>query len=268
MGDDILQDGVIEDLLHNMEYDELQAQNKEIISDEESSIEELDSDIIKADIFVPDTEDKSVFATDLHQNVEVVDDILKGYPNIGKSSDKYRLKPAIFFMAGFIVLVILFSSFFYFKIIKINGHGISKEKTRESFDGKIIEKINIIESELEHSYVVNNKSGHIFVINGVVKNNSLKSISLISVRGKLYNLEGLELSSEDAFAGNIINKTDLANNDLNKLKDILLNNPYGKTRLNYKIEPGGKTPFMLVFGNLPLGLDDYSVEITGVEVAP
>ena len=268
MGDDILQEGAIEELLHNMEDDELQPRNEEAMTEGESLIEELDPDIVKADIFDPGPEDKSVFATDLHQHVETDHEILKGGPGVEKDSDKYRLKPAIFLVAGFIVLVLLFGSFFYFKTIKGHAPWI-KEKLSEPSGGKLIKEIGIIESELKHFYIANNKSGYIFVINGAVKNNSLKSISFISVRGKLYNMKGLVVASEDAFAGNIINKTDLANHPFNKLKDILLNNRYGKARLNYKIEPGKEAPFMLVFGNLPSDLNDYSVEITGAaEAAP
>ena len=44
-----------------------------------------------------------------------------------------------------------------------------------------------------------------------------------------------------------------------------LKNRFGDKRINMKVNKGQVLPFMIVFSNVPSGLEEYSVQIAGSE---
>jgi len=122
-------------------------------------------------------------------------------------------------------------------------------------------KITPLADSIKGDYV-DTKSGTFFVIKGNVKNDYKNPRSYIRVVGKLY-AKGKKLArTETVFCGNIIPEQDIANLDPAVLKKRLQNR-IGDKKSNVKVKPGSTIPFMIIYENPSLDLDEFAVEAEG-----
>ena len=122
-------------------------------------------------------------------------------------------------------------------------------------------KITPVAESIKGDYV-DTKLGTLFVIKGNVKNDYKNPRSYIKVVGKLY-AKGKKLSkTETVFCGNILPEQDIANLDPAVLKKRLLNRS-GDKKSNVKVKPGSTIPFMIIYENPSLDLDEFTVEAEG-----
>jgi len=107
-----------------------------------------------------------------------------------------------------------------------------------------------------HSKWVNNKSaGELFVIKGIVTNNSKFPKSKIQVIGKLYDKKGRITNEQIAFCGNSIEEDLLQNLTLQKLNRIMKNSERSD------LKPITTAPFTIVFSSLGKELNEFTAEI-------
>jgi predicted Zn finger-like uncharacterized protein len=119
-------------------------------------------------------------------------------------------------------------------------------------------KITPVADSIKGDYV-DAKFGTLFVISGNVKNDYKHPRSYIRVIGKLY-AKGKKLSrAETVFCGNIVSEQDIANLEPVVLKKHLINRS-GDKKSNVKVKPGSTIPFMIIYENPSLDLDEFIVE--------
>lgn len=114
-------------------------------------------------------------------------------------------------------------------------------------------------STTQSYYVDNSNLGQIFIIKGSATNNYATVQSELSVKGTLYQKDGVALAHQTAYCGNILNNEQLQS----ATKDVLNNqmaNPFGAALSNVNVAPGQSLPFMIVFTDLPDELNEFSVE--------
>jgi len=119
-------------------------------------------------------------------------------------------------------------------------------------------KITPLTDSIKGDYV-DTKFGTLFVIKGKAKNDYKNPRSYIRVVGKLY-AKGKKLSkTETVFCGNIVSEQDIANLEPAVSKKRLQNR-IGDKKSNVNVKPGVTVPFMIIFENPSLDLDEYTVE--------
>lgn len=122
-------------------------------------------------------------------------------------------------------------------------------------------KITPVADSINGGYV-DTKFGTLFVIKGNVKNDYKNPRSYIKVVGKLY-AKGKKLSkTATVFCGNMVPEQDIADIDPAVLKKRLQNR-IGDKKSNVKVKPGSTIPFMVIYENPSLDLDEFTVEAEG-----
>ena len=123
-------------------------------------------------------------------------------------------------------------------------------------------KINFVQNTIANNFVENSKAGMLFVVTGKVKNDYSDPRSFIEITCNLY-AKGKKLAKkETVFCGNILPDLDLSSMDVAAIKKRL-NNRIGDNRSNIKVKPGEMIPFMVVFSNLPVDLEEYDFVVEG-----
>jgi predicted Zn finger-like uncharacterized protein len=120
--------------------------------------------------------------------------------------------------------------------------------------------------EMNGYYAQNAEAGDIFVITGRAVNNTNKARSFFQVRGILYGGKGEKLVQKEVYCGNIFSSKELATLPRGKI-EADLKNKVGGSLSNINLAPGKSVPFMVVFFDLPSGMAEFSVEVTGSQVA-
>ncbi|MBT8351237.1 MAG: DUF3426 domain-containing protein, partial [Deltaproteobacteria bacterium] len=124
--------------------------------------------------------------------------------------------------------------------------------------------INIFERTVTGKFVDNPKIGTLFVVTGKIKNEYKHSRRFIRVTGKVFKKNRALVKAETIYCGNLLSETELKS--LGKpLMTKRLKNRFGDKRVNMKVNKGQILPFMIVFSNVPSGLEEYSVQIAGSE---
>lgn len=118
--------------------------------------------------------------------------------------------------------------------------------------------------DIDSEFVYNEINGKLFVITGKVRNDSPIACGFIQVTGKIFNNDKSLIKTETVFCGNILHHTDLVNVDLSTLQKRLQNRSED-SRSNETVLPGASIPFMIVFSDLPVNLDEFSIEVTNIE---
>ena len=108
-------------------------------------------------------------------------------------------------------------------------------------------------------YVENSVSGQLFVIKGLVTNDSVTAQSELRVKGTLYKEKGTPLLHQTVYCGNIISDDDLKSASMDSLNNQMAN-PFGAALSNVNVAPGQSLPYMIVFTDLPAELNEFSVE--------
>jgi hypothetical protein len=111
-------------------------------------------------------------------------------------------------------------------------------------------------------FVDNRAAGRLLVVSGQVRNEYEHARSFIQIAGKVFDQDGTLAKSATVYAGNMISTLDLTRLDLTKINDQLQNKD-GQRKSNLNVKKGRVVPFMIVFDQLPEGLDEYTVEVVG-----
>jgi predicted Zn finger-like uncharacterized protein len=103
------------------------------------------------------------------------------------------------------------------------------------------------------------KAGNLFCIQGMVFNDYPGSRSFIRVKGSLLDEKGVAVKQKLAYAGNIFSENELKDMTLEQI-DQGLSNRTGKENANVNVKSKASVPFMIVFGELPDNLSEFTVE--------
>jgi predicted Zn finger-like uncharacterized protein len=122
-------------------------------------------------------------------------------------------------------------------------------------------------TEVKERFTKSTASGDLLVISGLAVNEYEYPVGRIKLRGKILDNAGKLLGEVETFAGNI-----LTEEEMNRLadKEILaeLQKPEGSDMPNTGIRSRASIPFMIVFMNPPKEVDEFIIELSGVERAP
>jgi len=116
--------------------------------------------------------------------------------------------------------------------------------------------------DVESAFVKNAKAGKLFTITGKIKNGYSDTRSYIRVTGKLYTKGKNLVQEETVFCGNVLSDIELSNLELSAIKKRL-SNRVGDNNSNVAVKPGQELPFMIVFSNLPVNLEEFAIEAEG-----
>ncbi len=144
----------------------------------------------------------------------------------------------------------------------LNSMGISIPFISQPAPAKVSDpgNLSIKASDINSRFVDNNIIGKLFVITGKVKNEYPMARGSIQIAGKIYTKDKALAKTETVFCGNILSDADLANVDSATLQQRLQNRS-GDKGTNQKVLPGTTIPFMIVFSNLPVNLEEFTTEV-------
>jgi len=108
-------------------------------------------------------------------------------------------------------------------------------------------------------FVQSDEAGQLFVVKGKVSNNYPKSRSFIFIKGSLLDDKEQVVQTSLIYAGNTLADEQMKEMSLEEINEGL-RNQHGKGRLNVNVQPDATIPFMIVFGNLPDNLSEFTVE--------
>jgi predicted Zn finger-like uncharacterized protein len=121
-------------------------------------------------------------------------------------------------------------------------------------------------SEVRERFTKSTAAGDLLVISGLAVNEYEYPVGRVKLRGKILDNTGKLLGEVETFAGNL-----LTDEELNRLsdKEILaeLQRPDGSDMPNTGIRSRTSIPFMIVFMNPPKEVDEFIIELAGVERA-
>jgi predicted Zn finger-like uncharacterized protein len=122
-------------------------------------------------------------------------------------------------------------------------------------------------AEVKERFTKSTASGDILVISGLAVNEYEYPVARLKLRGKILDNTGKILGEVETFAGNL-----LTDDELNRLtdKEVLaeLQKPEGSDMPNTNIRSRASIPFMIVFMNPPKEVDEFIIELSGVERMP
>ena len=122
-------------------------------------------------------------------------------------------------------------------------------------------------AEVKERFTKSTAAGDLLVISGLAVNEYEYPVGRIKLRGKILDNTGKLLGEVETYAGNLLN-----DEELNRLsdKEILaeLQRPEGSDMPNTGIRSRTSIPFMIVFMNPPKEVDEFIIELAGVERAP
>ncbi|MRR37982.1 DUF3426 domain-containing protein, partial [bacterium] len=122
-------------------------------------------------------------------------------------------------------------------------------------------------AEVKERFTKSTASGDLLVISGLAVNEYEYPVGKVRLRGKILDNTGKLLGEIETFAGNL-----LTDEEMNRLsdKEILaeLQKPEGSDMPNTGIRSRASIPFMIVFMNPPKEVDEFIIELVGVERAP
>jgi hypothetical protein len=111
--------------------------------------------------------------------------------------------------------------------------------------------------DINSKFIENEKAGKIFVVTGKVRNGYTVPCKKIQLQGKLFTKGKVLAKTELAYAGIIINDSELASQDVAQIKQRLKNG----AQATEDVKPGQAMPFMVVFSELPADLDEFAIEL-------
>ncbi|MDP2644979.1 MAG: DUF3426 domain-containing protein [Desulfobacterales bacterium] len=117
-------------------------------------------------------------------------------------------------------------------------------------------------SDIESKFLDSAGGQKIFVISGKVKNEYPEPRSFIRVTGKLFNKGKISTRVATVYGGNILAEEELARLSPEAIRTRLSNRP-GDHNANVGVKPNQSVSFMIVFGNLPTDLEEFSIQVEG-----
>lgn len=116
--------------------------------------------------------------------------------------------------------------------------------------------LSLPQSEQKSYFFKGKEAVTLLVVSGLVRNNYPEARRHIKLRGKIVSAEGRILADSIVYAGNVINKKDLARLPLS---EILIRLSDKSDRIK-SVPPNGLIAFMMVFDNPPQGPYEYQIE--------
>jgi predicted Zn finger-like uncharacterized protein len=124
---------------------------------------------------------------------------------------------------------------------------VASFSTLKQYLGLRDEKDDFISLEkLRGYYLEGQKSGKVFVIEGLAVNHWDESRSFIKVKGTLLDAKGEKVEEKTVYCGNILSEKDLKEMPKEAIEKSL-SSQFGVSFSNVNIAPGKSVPFMIVF---------------------
>lgn len=103
------------------------------------------------------------------------------------------------------------------------------------------------------------RGDHLYVLEGVVRNDYQTPRSFIKLRGELLGAEGALLATREIFAGNVLNDEELRGLERIKI-DGILNRQVGGGLQNFNVPAGSSIPFQIVFYDVEAAVQTTRVQ--------
>ncbi len=191
-------------------------------------------------------------------------------PDIAKSADAapapkpQPAKKGISKSLVFFLIVAILGGGGYGTYYLLNQNGIEIPFLSDYLKPKVNDpgNLKLTTYDINSKFIENANAGKLFVITGKVKNGYGENRGMVTLSGKIFSTGKVLANQERVYSGNIMSDLELANLELDKIKNRL-SNRLGDNRSNVKIEPGQSIPFMVVFSDLPEDLEEFTIEVTG-----
>jgi pilus assembly protein FimV len=131
-------------------------------------------------------------------------------------------------------------------------------------DPNNIEKLTTL--EINSKFIENAHAGRIFVVTGKVRNGYTVPCKMIRLQGKLFTKGKVLSKTENIVAGTLLSDQELTSQELAQIKQRL--EAPAAQDATVVANPGQTLPFMVVFSDLPVDLDEFAVELTSSAKAP
>lgn len=123
-------------------------------------------------------------------------------------------------------------------------------------------KINFV--EVKERFRKSNVSGELLVISGLAMNEYDHPVSRVKLRAKIFDKAGVVLGVVDTYAGNLLTENELDRLNVEQMMEILLI-PQGRDIANMNIHSRASIPFMFIFLNPPKEVDEFTIDLSGME---
>jgi len=224
--------------------------------------EEAEADIDKAMDRAAKVEEKILAKEEGERGEEIKEEktLAKPQPIIKK-----RRRSAIWITILLIVLILVGAAaalyvfkpdliFEYFPSFK---RPLSKEQVFDMGNNRL--SINRDPADLKGSFVDSEKADKLFIVKGSITNNYPDKRSFIRVRSNILDSKGKVVKSKIVYAGKLISDKELLSLSMKEINNRLMNK-FGKNKVNTNILPNASIPFMIVFGDLPGDISEFTVE--------
>jgi predicted Zn finger-like uncharacterized protein len=134
---------------------------------------------------------------------------------------------------------------------------LSKEQVFDMGNKRLA--INRDPADLKGSFVDSEKAGKLFIVKGSITNNYPDKRSFIRVRSNILDSKGKVVKSKIVYAGNLISDKEILSLSMVEINNRLINK-FIKNKVNTNISPNASIPFMIVFGDLPEDISEFTVE--------
>lgn len=126
---------------------------------------------------------------------------------------------------------------------------------------------NLSIQNLRQYYVQNNKKvGTIFVIEGVVQNNTEKAQALVTLSSTLVDKQGAIVAQKEQLAGIVLSSFQLQTLSQDEL-EAMLNDTVEIAATNGNIPPKKTVPFTVLYFNPPKNVAEFTIQITSARPA-
>lgn len=119
--------------------------------------------------------------------------------------------------------------------------------------------LNLATLDINSKFIENEKSGRLFVVTGKVRNGKDTARRLIRLQGKLFTTGKVLAKTEFTYGGVSLKDQEISQQTIADIKKKI-NSPSGPAAA-VKVLPGQTVPFMIVFSDLPEGLDEFAIEV-------
>jgi len=223
---------------------------------EEFESEEEDEFFVDQEPFTGTELDEEIALAELDEEDEVEEESPEDKGAEGIKRPRSRFMTVLLFLLLIIVLAAgalyyfspeLFSQFFPF---------IKAEQPEESIDSGTA---RLTFRDVTGSFVESEDAGNLFLIKGMVKNGYPDKRGFLLIRGSILDNKGKIVKRKSTYAGNLIEEQDLISLSLDEIQNRLKSRDIME-KSGYEVRQGESIPFMIVIGNLPEDVSEFTVE--------
>lgn len=172
---------------------------------------------------------------------------------------KFRLPLVAIIGSAAVILAVV--GIYWFASSKTSVSSVASQQAKHAPKG--MEQPAVTALDTTQAYFLENVNvGQIFVVEGETVNESDKPVSFILIEGKLFNKTDQVLQTQRCYSGNTMTREELKHLSLADIQNQMMNRE-GKKLANVNVPPSKRTPFVLVFHNLPEldALGTYSIDV-------